>query len=311
MTNENLSLGIKRLPYSQMLKSEVADYVEKTIAIVENHDLESPLITPMFEKVRAKEADIKLLRLCYGIDTERLRVNKVKSKMMLVFSAFKIKVKLISKSNPELDMHPIQNAINKHLSLLHKTKNDKQLTQKVAGFFDLLNENEELSTALNDFDLTSEVDSMKAIFAQMERATKKRVALLSQRPKVSTRAIVNGMREAVDNLFKGIEVANMVGTLPDGEEPGEPIEVVPLIDELNQLSDMYSRSISIRVANNKRKAKGEDETEGETEGEDEPIEVPEDPNEDGDPQNRQTTALNDTEGMGDSSVGLIRENEDD
>ena len=158
---------------------------------------------PMFEKVRAKEADIKLLRLCYGIDTERLRVSKVKSKMMLVFSAFKIKVKLISKSNPELDMHPIQNAINKHLSLLHKTKNDKQLTQKVAGFFDLLNENEELSTALNDFDLTSEVDSMKAIFTQMERATKKRVALLSQLPKVSTRAIVNGMREAVDNLFKG------------------------------------------------------------------------------------------------------------
>lgn len=59
------------------------------------------------------------------------------------------------------------------MSLLHKTKNDKQLTQKVAGFFDLLNENEELATALNDFDLTSEVDSMKAIFTQMERATKK------------------------------------------------------------------------------------------------------------------------------------------
>ena len=259
-----------------MLKSEVADYVEKTIAIVENHDLESPLITPMFEKVRAKEADIKLLRLCYGIDTERLRGNKVMSKMMLVFSAFKIKVKLISKSNPELDMHPIQNAINKHLSLLHKTKNDKQLSQKVAGFFDLLNDNEELATALNDFDLTGEVDSMKAIFTQMERATKKRVALLSQRPKVSTRAIVNGMKEAVDNLFKGIEVAHMVGTLPNGEEPGEPIEVAPLIDELNQLSDMYSRSISIRVANNKRKNKVEDETDGE----DEPIDESETPAED-------------------------------
>ena len=76
------------------------------------------------------------------------------------------------------------------------------------------------------------------------------------------------MREAVDNLFKGIEVANMVGTLPDGEEPGEPIEVAPLIDELNQLSDMYSRSISIRVANNKRRNKVDDETDGE----DEPIE---------------------------------------
>ena len=95
----------------------------------------------------------------------------------------------------------------------------------------------------------------------------------------------------------------MVGTLPDGEEPGEPIEVAPLIDELNQLSDMYSRSISIRVANNKRKAKGEDETEGE----DEPIEVPEDPNEDGAPQNRQTTALNGTEGIDNSTAGLLDE----
>ncbi len=168
MTNENLSLGIKRLPYSQMLKSEVADYVEKTIAIVENHDLESPLITPMFEKVRAKEADIKLLRLCYGIDTERLRVNKVKSKMMLVFSAFKIKVKLISKSNPELDMHPIQNAINKHLRHLYKCKNDKQLSQKVAGFFDLLDDNEEMATALSEFNLIEKVDTMKAAFSKVE-----------------------------------------------------------------------------------------------------------------------------------------------
>ena len=36
MKNKNLNLKIKRLPYSRLLKSEMADYVEKTIEIVES-----------------------------------------------------------------------------------------------------------------------------------------------------------------------------------------------------------------------------------------------------------------------------------
>ena len=52
---------------------------------------------------------------------------------------------------------------------------------------------------------------------------------------------------------------------------------VPLIDELNQLSNMYNRSISIRDANNKRKAQAGKENEGE-EGDmgDDVPEMPED-----------------------------------
>src|SRR5690554_777560 len=98
MENTNLSLRIKRLPYSRMLKSEMADYVEKTINIVDSHDHESDLITPMFALLNAKRRDIELLRLSYGIDTERLRLSKLKSKMMLTISAFKLKARIVSKS---------------------------------------------------------------------------------------------------------------------------------------------------------------------------------------------------------------------
>ena len=292
MTRTNFSLGIKRLPYSRMLKSEMADYVEKTIAIVENHDLESELITPMYELLSAKEPDIRLLRLSYGIDTERLRVSKLKGKMMLIISAFKLKVRLLSKSNPELDMHVVQNAINQHLRHLGKCKNDKQLSQKIAGFFDMVQADDDLQTALTDFNLNDEVDNMESIYLQVEKAWQKRVRLLSLRPTVSTRVIVKGMVEAVNNLFKGVEVANLISTVSEGGEPGDTIDYVPLIDELNQLSEMYSLSISIRDANNKRKNKEGDETDGE--GGDEPIEEPEEPT-NGTTTNMQTTAMNDND----------------
>ena len=163
MENTKISLKIKRVPFSHMLKSEAADFVEKTIDIVENHDLESELITPMYELLSAKEPDIRLLRLSYGIDTERLRVSKLKGKMMLIISAFKLKVRLLSKSNPELDMHVVQNAINQHLRHLGKCKNDKQLSQKIAGFFDMVQTDDDLQTALTDFNLSDEVEDRKSV----------------------------------------------------------------------------------------------------------------------------------------------------
>ena len=269
MKNKNLNLKIKRLPYSRLLKSEMADYVEKTIEIVESHEIESELIAPMFVQLSAKGPDIKLLRLSYGIDTQRLRVSKLKAKMMLVISGLKLKVRLLSKSNPELDMHVIDNAVNKHLRYLDKC-NDKELSQKIAGFFDLVNTNAELQTTLEDLQLMGEVDAMTSIYNEVEEATKKRVKLLSQRPEVSTDAIVKGMAVAVDNLFQSIEVANKLSIVGETPEGGVKLDLEPLIDELSQLSEMYARSVAIREANNKRKAnkgkEGED-GEGDEEGE--------------------------------------------
>ena len=272
MENTNLSLRIKRLPYSRMLKSEMADYVEKTINIVNTHDLESDLIAPVFALLSAKKRDIELLRLSYGIDTERLRLNKLKSELMLLISALKLKVRLLSKSEPELDIHKIQNAINKHLRYLNKCRNEKELFQKVAGFFDLVESDVEFEAALLSFDLIDTVDNIQSAFSTMREVSINRVTLLSKRPMISTKAIVKEMNEAADNLFKSIEVANMITTLSEGDESGETINAVPLIEELNQLSEMYSRSISIREANNKRKANGED---AEDDGLDDDPETPE------------------------------------
>ena len=251
MKNSNLSLGIKRLPYSRMLKSEMADFVEKTIGIFEAHDPESVMVNPMFNLLLAKTSDIKLLRLSFGIDTERLRENKLKAEMMLQISAFKLKVRMLTRSNLELDLHVIQNAINSHLRLLNKCRNDKELSQKIAGFHDMMLNNLDLQAAITEFDLNAEVQNIVVAYSNLIEASQKRVRLLSKRPIIDTKQITKGMAIAIDNLFKAIEVAALVSTV---DEDGEEVDVTQVMDEMNQLSEMYYKSITIRDANNKRKA---------------------------------------------------------
>ena len=277
MSNINNSLRIRRLPFSRLLKSEMADFAEKTMDVFEKHESESEIVNPVFDLLRAKTPHINLLRLSYGIDTQRLKLNKLKGEMMLKISALKLKVRIISKSHMALDIHLVENAINSHLRYLNKVKNDKQLNQKVAGFLDLVRENGELSEFLNEHDLDADVQDINMAYSSVKEASEKRVEMLSQRPTVATKEIVKGMAQAIDNLFKGIEVGHLLSTLADGDTEGDQPNFVPLIDELNQLSNMYNRSISIRDANNKRKAQAGKENEGE-EGDmgDDVPEMPED-----------------------------------
>ena len=277
MTTLNNSLRIKRLPFSRLLKSEMADYAEKTMDVFEKHDTNSEIINPVFDLLRAKTSHIHLLRLSYGIDTQRLKLNKLKGEMMLKISALKLKVRIMSKSHMALDIHLVENAINSHLRYLNKVKNDKQLNQKVAGFLDLVKKNSELAEFINEHDLGSDVLDIELAYINVKDASEKRVEMLSQRPAVATKEIVKGMAQAIDNLFKGVEVGHLLSTLADGDAQGDQPDFVPLIDELNQLSNMYNRSISIRDANNKRKAQAGKENEGE-EGDmgDDVPEMPED-----------------------------------
>ena len=248
---------IRRLPSSRMLKSEVAEYADRTISIVRAYGPESLLVNPVFNLLLAKEPEIEILRLSYGVDTERLRTNKLKAEMMLAISAFKLNVRRLNRSNLELDLHVIQNAINSHLRYLNRCRNDKELNQKVTGFLEVAKTNERFAEALDEFDLTVDYLDLQTAHEAFNEASRKRVKLLSERPNISTQAIVKSVIGAIDNLLKTIEVAHLINTVSETEtdiEPDTLEDFSPLINELEQLSNMFYRSISIRDANNKRKA---------------------------------------------------------
>lgn len=248
---------IRRLPSSRMLKSEVAEYADKTISIVQAHGPESLLVNPVFKLLLAKEPEIEILRLSYGVDTERLRTNKLKGEMMLTISAFKLNVRMLRRSNLELDLHVIQNAINSHLRYLNRCRNDKELNHKVTGFLEMVEKDVDFCKALQEFDLFPYITNMEVAHEAFNEASQKRVRLLSKRPNISTQAIVKSVTGAIDNLLKSIEIAHLINTASETEtdiEPDAQEDFTPLINELEQLANMFYRSISIRDANNKRKA---------------------------------------------------------
>ncbi|HHW80217.1 MAG TPA: hypothetical protein GX746_00745, partial [Bacteroidales bacterium] len=137
-TTNNGNLQIIRVPQSRLLKKEMADYAEMTMGIVQKHDHQTSMFGALYDKLVAKKRYIEILRLDYGIDSERFKIYRRKSKLKLNISAFKLKLRLLSKDNPDMDLHPLDNAINKHLRYLDRAKNDKNLTQKVSGFFDVI-----------------------------------------------------------------------------------------------------------------------------------------------------------------------------
>ena len=253
-TMKNESLGIKRVPFSRMLKNEMGDYAERIIDIVDSYEPESELINHVYDLLQAQKPQIELLRISYGVDTARLKVDSLKAEMMLTISALKLKVRMLKRSNLDLDLHIVENAIRSHLRYLDTTKNDKVLIQKVSGFFDLLVTNEELIAALEEFDLMKELNAIKIAMNRVKEAMENRVRLLSKRSKAPTRGLMKGMYDAVNDLFKAIEVSQLIGYPLSADEGHAASDFTEMIDELSQLSDMYNRSIAIRLANNKRKA---------------------------------------------------------
>ncbi len=248
--NKNMfgKLEIKRLTYSRMLKSEVAEYASNTISIVEKHEAETLLIEPVFNLLMAQRPRIDILRLRYGIDPLRLEVASLKSKLMLKISNLKLKVRLTSKTTYDAELHLVTSHLDSYLLNLNKSKNDKVISQKVQGFLQEVEVKAALSAAFRKHDLMDELETIELAYADMANKTSQRVSVLSERPNVTTKVAIDELTDALDDLFKAIEVAHLTNPEVDYE---------PVVDELNELYRTFNLSARLRAAYNKRKANGE------------------------------------------------------
>ena len=241
----NTHLEIRRPAFSRFLKAEVAEFATKTIGIVRERMPEELLIEPVLDPLEALKPEIELLSLRYGIDPDRMKIDNLKSKLMLTISNLKLQVRLIGKSNADEDLYLIDNFINTYLRKLNNTKNDKVMMQQVEGFLNSIATDAALDGALDEHGLLIHVNRIKSAFYDLRYAMSLRLEKLASRPTVNTSQIRLRIYTAINNLFKGIEIAQFVN--PE-------IDYKPLVDELNELVSNFRLSIRLRIANNKRKA---------------------------------------------------------
>lgn len=255
INNTNGKIEITRLPYTRMLKSEVAELALSTIDIIESYNPELLQIKPLFDLLVAKKPAISKLNINYGVDTMRLKIKNLQEKLHLKVSFIKLHLRLIQKSTDESELIVIQNAVDSYLRYLNLTKSTVKLSHKVSGFISAIEEDTKLGLAIKHFNLTNEVNALQQVHEELNAVSAKRIEELSKRPKVNTAAIIKEVTEAIDDLYDWIELAHLANT---------NIDYIPVAKKLNQLTVMMRDSLNRRKAFNKRRiaAKKRAEMEG-------------------------------------------------
>lgn len=240
---------ISRPAFSRMLKAEVAEFANKVIHIVGAKNPDELLITPVFDPLRGLLPEIDLLGIRYGIDPQRAKVETLKSKLMLTVSTLKLQTRLLSKGGMDEELYTIKSIIDTYLRHLNAPKkNDKVVVQQVQGFLNEISTNTAFADALEKHSLTNSASAIEVALDNYRNAIENRLEQRAQRPSVNTLQIVAKVSHAIDTLFKGVEVAQLVNSELDYE---------PLVDELNELVSNYRLSINLRRAYNRRKAEEE------------------------------------------------------
>lgn len=238
-------LEISRLPISKMLKMEVPELAEEVIGVVEKHDSELMQIQPVFELLVNKRSVIDSLKSPYGVDPVRLEQRMLRENMILHASAIKLRLRMLNKTEDVKDLHVIQTAVNRHLLYLDKSKNRKVLNQKISGFVDDVASDAEFAEAMEEYGFLPDVAQLKMALMEVRRISSKRSKNLSKRSSISTNQRMKIVYDAIEYVFKEIEVAQLRN--PD-------VDYAPLIKELNVVVYKYRQVINRRDATNKRKA---------------------------------------------------------
>lgn len=240
---------ISRPAFSRMLKAEVAEFATKTVQIVVNNNPDELLIDPVFDPLRELLPEIKLLGIRYGIDPHRAKIETSKSKLMLTVSTLKLQTRLLSKGGMDEELYTIQSIIDTYLRYLNAPKkNDKVVVQQVKGFLNELSTNVAFADALDKHNLIDNASAISEALDNYRDAIENRLEQRALRPSVNTLQIIGRVSHAIDTLFMGIEVAQLVNSELDYE---------PLVSELNELVSNYRLSINLRTAYNRRKAEEE------------------------------------------------------
>ena len=245
MKNFTNKLEINRLPISKMQKLEVAEFAEEVIGVVHKYNPEEMQINAMYGLLVANKPLIAQLKVHYGVDPYRLDLKPAREMMMLLVSNIKLKVRMATKTNDPKDFHVIESAINSSLRHLYRCRNAKTVTQKIRGFLNDVEADQELQAAITQFDLLEDVMQLTAAVDRVRELSRKSYKRTSSRINVSSTVHMRAVYSAVEYVFNEIEMAHLMN--PE-------LDYSPLVAELNVLVNKYRSLIVIRDHNNRRLA---------------------------------------------------------
>ena len=248
MKKTKKTMEIRNFPYTNLLKLEVPELVEKVTGIVERHNPEELQIEEIFNLLVAEKPQIDNLQVRYGVHPITLQLKPMRQKLVLCISTIKLHLRVASKGATQItekSLMTVQTVVDRYFGDLKSIRNEEVLNRTVSQFLTEITNNSELATAIESLDLTKYVNNLKMTHSEVKEYLEQRLKLISLRPKDSSKEISDQVLTSLKYLFKQIEVAQLKHA---------ELDYKPLFDELNDLLGNYKILINKRIAHNKKKA---------------------------------------------------------
>ena len=238
---------ISNLNFSQLKKLEVQTLANRVLAIVEKHDPEVLKIKETFDILVEQKPQIKLLKIGHGPHPVTKKLNLLRKRRDAFTKGLINRIKTTEEakiSNKEEAVNVAKPVVIRYLQGLSR-ESEEIITATVIQFIDFVQENPNVTAALDTLNLTSELDDLQGVINEIEALYAHRTQNLSQRPKMDTRNIKAQLKSDIEDVFKHIEVAQI---------KNQDLDYIPLIDELNKEIAHYKAIIKTRASYSKKKA---------------------------------------------------------
>ena len=239
--------NITRFGFSRLMNEDFKSLASRVIKIVEGHNPETLKIQEIYDllvELEPQIESIQLRELAHPIsgDLMELRRQRVAFAQGIINEMKTIengkiegKVEYVNVAKPLVLQH-LQGASNMR---------DKKIYNNIVNFVRHCTLNPELSEAFINMELSAYLSSLQSVNITIEELSLKRGKSFSKRPKNPTPGIIAQTKIAIENLFKQIEIAQLIN---------QELDYKPLIDELNnEIADMKAK-LKARASYNKKKA---------------------------------------------------------
>lgn len=241
-------MEINTIPFSKLYKLELSNLGKNMIEIIERHDPETLLIEEVFDLLRAEKPNIDALKARYGPHPITAELKNVRKQMYMYAAAICYKMNFIVRDDSvekNEDVRIAKNAIDSYLPRLSSSKNQLLASEKIDKLNMEIEKNPTLELAFDRLGFTNQLDELMSKNSTFKELYKQRLKSISERPKVKTLVLKKSIINAMKDMLLQIKVAELKNTT---------LDYLPLINELNDLLQVYRNQINMRDGYNKRKA---------------------------------------------------------
>ena len=238
---------ITKIVFSRLRKLEVRNLGKRVIEIVEDYDPEALEIKEIYDLLVEKTPQIEFLDIPYGKHPISSDLKVLRRKRKAIAQGLVDQIKSIENGKmigTDKDLNVVKPFVLDYLKGFW-SKGEVEIVENVNLFFQHIKLDPELSTAFSTLELNNQVSSLQSVTSDIEMQYNARRKNLSTRPKNPTPGIVADLKQAIEDLFKQIDIAQI---------KNQEIDYKPLIDELNKEIAYHEARLNARASYNKKKA---------------------------------------------------------